>query len=522
MKSKSICLGASALGLIIASTGTANAQSAEKPGSAYVQCDGQPNNVTDGETAARFIGAVTLLGLFAPPPEAADASKRKFGAAGVAACSTLLAGDKQEGNPARRVGLILGRAIHQIEAKNHEAALADVALARREAEAAGLMSDPYYIRSRGRAFGLVESAALLRMGKASEAQDASLRTALPLEYSLLGLAATPTYEDLIDKPSDAEERFNQWRARLAPSFAIERANRLDLAGRFAESARIWDALAEADAENSPELNSSVMLARSAVAHALASQADLAATQSKAASANAAKRKADGKPESDASEFVELTDLYNILETARSGDMKTARRLFSARSQWVGASLGSVLEVNRRLREGATPDELIGGLSRDSAQLWSRACRRRARPRSSPRIATTSRCSNWCLPRAAAGTYTAQSKAVWRTEKSKLILNTKTDKTKSKMELMFLPWIDPAVALDAYVLHAALIARSRGHQGFIFTPIIGDKLLAASFRTGNRGEKGLPAALFVDAKDAIAKLEPIIPSPETLKAKQASR
>ena len=91
-----------------------------------------------------------------------------------------------------------------------------------------------------------------------------------------------------------------------------------------------------------------------------------------------------------------------------------------------------------------------------------------------------------------------------------------------MELMFLPWIDPAVALDAYVLHAALIARSRGHQGFIFTPIIGDKLLAASFRTGNSGDKGLPAALFVDAKDAIAKLEPIIPSPETLKAKQASR
>ena len=521
MKSKSICLGASALGLIVASTGTANAQSAEKPGSAYVQCDGQPNNVTDGETAARFIGAVTLLGLFAPPPEAADASKRKFGAAGVAACSTLLAGDKQEGNPARRIGLFLGRAIHQIETKNHEAALADVATARREAEAAGLMSDPYYVRSRGRAFGLVESAALLRMGKASEAQAASLRTALPLEYSLLGLAATPTYEDLIDKPSDAEERFNQWRARLAPSFAIGRANRLDLAGRFAESARIWDALAETDAENSPELNSSVILARSAVAHALAGQADLAATQSKAASANAAKRKADGKPESDASEFVELTDLYNILETARSGDMKTARRLFSARSQWVGASLGSVLEVNRRLREGATPDELIGGLSRDSVQLWSEHVE-------TSKAALLAKDSDnkslfQLVPSArASGAYTAQSKAVWRTEKSKLIIKTKAGETKSKMELMFLPWLDPAVALDAYVLHAALIARSRGHQGFIFTPIIGDKLLAASFRTGNPGDKGLPAALFVDAKDAIAKLEPIIPSPETLKAKQASR
>lgn len=521
MKSKSICLGATALGLIIASTGTASAQSAEKPGSAYVQCDGQPNNVTGGETAARFIGAVTLLGIFAPPPEAADASKRKFGAAGVAACSTLLAGDKQEGNPARRVGLFLGRAIHQIEAKNYDAAIADVALARQAANAAGLMSDLYYVRSRGRAFDLIESAALLRMGKAAEAQAASLRSAVSLEYSLLGLAGTPTYEDLIGKPSDSEERFNQWRARLAPTFAVERANRLDMAGRFAESATIWDALAESDAENSPELNSSVILARSAVAHALAGQADLAATQSKAAAANAAKRKADGEPENDASELVELTDLYNILETARTGDLKSARRLFSARSQWVGASLGSVLEVNRRLREGAAPDELIGGLSRDSDQLWTEHAE-------TSRAALLAKDSDnkalfQLVPSTrTAAAYTAQSKPVWRTDKSKLIIKTKADETKSKMELMFLPWVDPAVALDSYVLHAALIARSRGHQGFIFTPIIGDKLLAASFRSGNRGEKGLPDVLFVDAKDAIAKLEPVIPSPETLKAKQASR
>ena len=122
----------------------------------------------------------------------------------------------------------------------------------------------------------------------------------------------------------------------------------------------------------------------------------------------------------------------------------------------------------------------------------------------------------------AAAYTAQSKSVWRTDKSKLIIRTKADATKSRIELMFLPWVDPAVALDSYVLHAALLARSRGQQGFIFTPIIGDKLLAASFRTGNRGEKGLPDELFIDAKDAIAKLEPVIPSPETLKARQASR
>lgn len=521
MKLKPLCLSASALGLAIAPIGTANAQSADKPGSAYVQCDGHPNNVTGGETAARLIGAVTLLGLFAPPPESADASKRKFGAAGVAACSTLLGGEKQEGNPARRVGLYLGRAVHQIEAKNYQAALDDVAHARHEAEAAKLMQDYYYVRSRGRAFDLVESAALLRMGRPAEAQAATLRNAAPIEYSLLSLATTPTYDELISAPSETEDRFNQWRSRLAPTFAAERASRLDLASRFSESARIWDAIAEADAENTPDISSSTVLARAAVAHALAGEADLAAAQAKAAQANAAKRKADGKPESDASNFVELMDLYNIVETARSGDLKTARRLFSARSQWVGASLGSVLEVNRRLREGAAPDELIGGMSKESSQLWNE----QADAAKAAILAKDS--DNKSLfalipyPRTA-GAYTAQSKAVWRTDKSKLVIKLKSDETKSKMELMFLPMVDPAVAMDAYVLHAALIARSRGHEGFIFQPIVSDKLLAASFRTGKKGDKGLPAELFVNAADAIAKLEPIIPSPESLKARQASR
>ena len=56
---------AAALGLIVVPFSSASA--AEKPGSAYLQCDGQPDNVTDGETAARLLGAVTLLGDAAHP-----------------------------------------------------------------------------------------------------------------------------------------------------------------------------------------------------------------------------------------------------------------------------------------------------------------------------------------------------------------------------------------------------------------------------------------------------------------------
>ena len=85
------------------------------PGSLYLQCDGNPNNMSAGESLARLVGAVTLLGIFAPRVESPDPSKRQFGQAGVGACTSLIDGEKQETNLARRLPLILARALHRIE-----------------------------------------------------------------------------------------------------------------------------------------------------------------------------------------------------------------------------------------------------------------------------------------------------------------------------------------------------------------------------------------------------------------------
>lgn len=504
--------GVAALSLV-AVPAAAAAQS-EKPGSAYVQCDGQPDNVTDGETAARLLGAVTLLGIFAPPHEAADASKRKFGADGVAACTSLLTGERQEGNAKRRLGLILGRAIHQIEAKNYQAAIDDVALARREAQAAGFLNDPYFLRSRARAFDEIESAALLRMGRAEEAREASLRNVAPTRYSFVPLFSMPTYGEFIATPSGSEQQVNEWRVRLAPPIASSSANRLDLARRFGDSARLRDALVEFDTEQSPELNSSVLIARAAVAHALAGNLAVAAEKAKAARANAETRKRDGKPESDGAELVELLDLYTIIDTART-DPKAARRLFAARSQWLSASLGSVLEVNRRLREGAAAEELIGGLAQEPDTLWKGHVEE-SRAALLAKDADNKTLFGMIPGERSARAYDAVAKSVWRTDKSKIVITSKKlDPAKQRMELMFLYGVDPVVALDAYVLHAALIARSRGHQGFVFSPLLTEKLLAASFRTGNRGDKGFPPELFIDANDAIANLSTVIRDPATV-------
>jgi hypothetical protein len=511
MKLNRMSIGAGALSLMIVPITGASAQAAEKPGSVHVQCDGQPNNVTGGETAARLLGAVTLLGLFAPPPEAPDASKRKFGAAGVAACSILLSGDKQEGNPARRLGLILGRAIHHIEARNYDAAVADVAMARREASAAGLAADPYFMRSRGRAFDLIESAALVRMGRAEDARGVSLKNMAAAQYSLFNLLGTPTFEAFIAAPSTEEEQLGAWQTHLVPVLAGSQAERLEQAGRFADAARVRDAFVEFDAEHTPETNGSVSIARAAVAHALAGNVSLASERVAAARANVAKRKADGKPEGDLAEYVELMDLYQIIETARGGDIKAARRLFAARSQWVGASLGSVFEVNRRLRTGAAPDELIGGLARDSDQLWTEQVET-SRAALLAKDNDNKTLFNLIPGTQTAAAYATMSKNVWRTDKSRIVLKTKADPAKNKMELMYLPFVDPRMAMEGYVLHAALLARSRGHEGFVFVPVLTDKLIAASFRTGNRGQKGFAPDMFLDAGDVIAKLSPIIPAP----------
>jgi hypothetical protein len=505
---------------VVAPAATAAAP-AEKQGSLYLQCDGQPNNVTGGETAARLLGAVTLLALFAPQPEAADASKRKFGADGVAACSAMIDGEKKEGNAKRRIHLILGRAIHQIEAKNYPAAIADAALARQEMIAGGFMADPYYARSQGRAPDLIESAALYREGKAPEAREAALRDMPTLKHNFIGLASVPAYTLDARTGSDAETAYIGWRTRSAATSAGAEANRLEELGRFGDAAKVRDALADFDAVNSPEINNSVWIAEAAVTQALAGNLTAAAAHAKAAQDNFDKRKADGKPEASASEFVELMDLYGIIRTAASGDVKTARRLFAARSQWVAASFGSVVEVTRRLRTGASAEETIGGLSRDAETMWKdRDAAERAAVLAHD---SDNKTLFYLIPYAPeAASYEAQSKAVWQTAKSKILIVPKKPRTDgNRFETLMLYPLAASIGFDAYQLHAALLAKSRGQQGFVMFPILQGGFVAAGIVTGNRGEPGLADALFNDAETVIADLTPIIPDPEVVKARHAA-
>src|SRR4051812_14722144 len=70
--------------------------------SVFLQCDGKPAHMSDGERAARLIAITAVVGLLIPGPEQADSTARLSGGAGITACSSALAAEHE---PVRRIEL---------------------------------------------------------------------------------------------------------------------------------------------------------------------------------------------------------------------------------------------------------------------------------------------------------------------------------------------------------------------------------------------------------------------------------
>lgn len=519
---------AASLSFAMASAATAQITTAKvDSGSLYVQCDGFPNNMTTGEGVARFLGAVTLLALFAPPPEAADASKRKFGTEGVVACTNILEGEKGEGNVRRRIPLILARGLHRIEAKDYDGAVADVAIARAEAEKAGLTADPYFNRSMGLSFDQVEAAALVRKGEVEDAMRVSLADVAQHRFSLMPLYTFKTYADIAPLGNDADLDRAMALSRISPGSIGTAAGRLEELSRFSESATLRADLVtylstRKDKDGKFREPSTKAVAEFALSAALAGRWDDAAAAAERSRALDAKLVGDGKPEEMDIRLPasEILDLYDVLLLAKQGNIEGARRKFTARTQWLAPSFGAVMATNRLLYDGATAADRTGQLAKPATELWSdRAAAKRAELLAKDDDNKT--LFFLIEPYVSGSSFEAQSRQVWRTDKSKIFLKLTPGKGDPDAKLALVHGAAADVAFDAMLLHAALDAKAQGKQGFTFLPII-DNYVAGIVHAGNSGDASMPPSLFLTAEEVIAALSPAIPDPVTLKARRASQ
>ena len=515
---KCLLAGAAALALMLGST--AQAQSRNDGPSDYLKCDGNPNNMTAGESLGRLVGALTLLSIFAPSPEGSNPNARMIGHDGIVACNRLIdsVGAEAETNPQRRVPLIIARAIHHIEAADYTAALADVAKAREEAATAGLAGNPLYERTTGRGVSMIEAQARLRLGEIEEARRIALSGVSQQRHSLFGLYGYRAFGEFSQTRTEDEAIYFSSFGRLLPIANYLNAARLEETGDFAAAALLReDMIGLFDVFEANERSSS-SYASTAVAQGLAGNWERSNHLAEEARTNMETRIREGNAENNSSVTVEILDLQTVLRAHAEGRTGEARRLFSGRSAWPGVSFGALVETTRRLREGASEDELIGPLAMTPDALWAR--RREAELASMIEKDKDNR-TLWQYLRDAppASGYRAISREVWRLDRSRLLGETDSDGWND----LTMPYQGGVLAgLDGMVLHAALQARHRGKPGFVMITSTNNPRFAI-VRFGAPGDRGISEGRFIDAAEAIAELEPLIPSPETIEAeRRASR
>ena len=482
-----------------------------KQPSHYVRCDGSPNNMSGAETAARLIALSLVVGLLAPPHEAADPSKRYTGAEGVAACDAALA---SETNEVRRAQLLLGRSIHHIEAKAYDAAIADAQEVR---DMHGPTASTLGFRE-----SLVVSAcelqatALLRAGKLPEAEHAALVMVDESPWDLDNYVRALKFIGFTARMTPDRRAFLDQYTRLRPDGISERAALRDLAGDFAGSADDLTMLLNAfQSFAAPDHEMPKLPATRA---ALADKYGLAGQMEKARALAAQARTeldavAGGAEAIARSQEIERTgellDFFAVIDKMASGNMDAARAAFAARSRWFAPGPSAVALLTERLRAGAKPEQLTGALAMTPESIRQKAIDARIAALTAGK---TSDAALWRAVRSpiSSSAYTSLARNTWRTDKSKYMIKPKTTPT-GPGEAIIVTDGNGVPAGEALLLHAALIAQARGKTGYMFLPSR-KRIDVAVIKFGNAGEEGFPADMTVDAAKVIAGLTSAIPQP----------
>jgi len=506
---RTLLAACSLLALLAPSFGAVAAEKEEKPkGSAHVRCDGAPPHMDAGEVSARLLVIMASGGLLGGG-EVGDKSRRLEAEAGVAACTEALA---EEPNDIRRVQLTLARAVHHIEAKNPEAALADAR------SVPGLAPEKLHDRGFRAGIGLgaleIEAAALARLGRGAEAEEVALKMVAAAPFDLMNLARAEQYIGLTAEMTPAKVDFYERLVRMYPASLTSRATDREWAGDWLGSARDVEALMQiydgfrTDKEPDPP----AFTARRALSYALGG--DMAKANALAAEARAEvdRLMKTGEALNDqagVSRAEELLDFQAVVRLSAEGKAEEARRAFTARSRWMAPSAPAVAVIAKRLRAGASPAELTGSLARDPDAVLAEALAAKTGALAEKRDAVALLYSG-IRPYTRGDTFSGASRRVWKVDKPSYVTK-RTGKEKHNGEFVYIGDLYGSQVSEALMLHCALVARKRGYAGFVLAPTR-KQLNATLVRFGNPGDPGFPVEATNDAVAVIAALSPMIPPP----------
>jgi hypothetical protein len=492
--------------------GAVPAQAADKDGgkssSIFLQCDGRTGHVGAGESFMRLLLVTATAGISEAGMASDDSGKRLKGAAGAAACAQAIS---SEGDNYRRVQLALARSIHFGEDKNWAAA---VEAARAVPGVIAPESTDWALAKSAKATAkLAEATMLAQHGRYAEAEEALVGAAEVGELEVTNLQRALRMMGFDRTMTPRKKAVLERTFRVMPSEGLTIASHFAEAGDYSSAVATIDALTgvfnlfakEPGKTASFESQAALFLALSG--KVADSRARLAIARAEAAS-----DAADGSAQkyavaaAKADETIAATEVALALAEHRDAD---ARRLFAARERWALIPQGVAATLAGRVAAVTPAAERSGLLAKGDEGLWAETRQARAKLLSEE----TAEKLLWALTNRLTvdRRYTELSGQVWSaTKKPKLLLKGKPE---DRIEILSIATrAYGAQAGEALLLHAALIARTRGKHGFVMVPVrervdmMGVKFVSAS-------EAGVPAGALVSADEVIAALGSRIPRPQ---------
>jgi hypothetical protein len=498
--------GAAALAILaamLAAASPARAQEA-KPASIFIQCDGRTGHVDGGERFMRLLLVTATAGLSETGMSRDDSSKRTKGAAGVAACDQALASEK---DGYRRIQLALARSLHFGEDKKWaEAAAAAHAVSAQLGDKAG---DWGMAKSATSTARYLEALYLVRAGKIDAAEAAAWDGIRTGGLDVITMQRMVRYSGLSRTISPEKRAALLIMQRYLPDTSIRVANVFAEGGDYAAAAASIhgiDTVIQAFAKEPATLTG----LHSDLATYAAMSGDLATARAEYRIAKTAleKDRAEGDAASQPTDFARNEEALAFAEAAiaaASGDSAQAAKLLAARGSWPTMPPGLVSRLVGKVAPQVAEKDRQGVVAKGEDALWQEAL--------NARIAVLNKTDSdgklWSITGLLAQDVgyqrIARNAATGSSAKPKWLL--KPGKEPRSFDI-----ISPGISAQGWeagegiLYHAALIARTRGKQGFVLFPKR-TNIDIVGLRFVNAGELGIPAGSMVMADEVIAQLSP---------------